>query len=205
MRLFEIETQQSQIVATKRFLKNSAFYFRGYPGIEATLKEFLHFKQQNPKAQFGKKDIPFTGGPLKGLFHVHLIHGKVILVYGLRGNQIRLFDMVEHDDFEGKSIPALAKYIDSLGMNDLSPVKTGAKPTPSLTAEQKQELSELFWEMGVQDRDILEDAAKGNIESVMEFCRMTVEGADDTAILAALGGKEGLIKAATTVLHQTTG
>jgi hypothetical protein len=200
MRFFEIASPTLQLMATTRYLKNSATFLRGYAGLEKTLTDFLNFKLQNPTQLWGKKDERFTGGIIKNAFHVHLVHGKVILVYGVSGGALKLYDMVEHNDFEsGPSILSLATYIETA---DLRPIEfQGGPTTKPLSAEQKSELNELFYMMAAEDPDIVRAAIAGDLSGLMEFIRLTVD-APDEVVLDGFGGQAGLITTLSTIMKQ---
>lgn len=190
MRFFEIASKRIPILATKRFIKNAAFYTRGYPAVEKTLRDFLLFKTANPREQFGKKDTPFTGGPLVGRNHVHLFHGKVILVYDVRDGALRLFDVVEHNGFERSGVEAMAKYIRTATLEPVQqPVE--AKEIP---AETKAELDNLFYEIAVQERDVIDTALEGDWEHLFDYIRMVIDEseASDSDVFDAFGGQAGL-------------
>jgi hypothetical protein len=204
MKLFEVFQRPVQIVATKRFLKNAAFYVKGYPGVEATLREFLEAKVRKPNQPFGKKDGPFVAGALKGIWHFHLFHGKVVLIYLVIDNQLRLYDVVEHAAFDSKSASgSLAEYIESLGRSDFMPYGQPEEREASLSREQMQELEGLFFEMSIKDRDILETAARGQFADLFEFTRLMLGDDTDELVVKAFGGPDGLATKVKTVLRNT--
>lgn len=211
MRLFEIAAPQSQLelVSTKRFLKNYAFYERGYPGIDKTFREFIEFKLQNPMTPFSKKDVPLSSGSLRGYRHVHLFHGKVILIYDIEAGQLRLLDVVEHTGVDnGRTANNLGDYLNTLGARDFQPYTagTGTDEALALTPDQKADIESLMYEMAVQDRGILQAAMNGDLSGLAEFTRLTIEtdwtdAQKDTAVLDAFGGQQGLQKAVQAILR----
>ena len=198
MRFFEIASPRAKIVATKRFMKNAAVYLRGgYKGLDKVFRDFLEFKSENPTTPYGVKDTPFGGGnkALQGIWHCHLIHGKVIVIYKAVGSEVQLYDMVEHTAVEGgsKQTNSISDYIASLGSSDFTPVAVQDHSAPAaLSADTKRELDDLMYEMAAQDRDILLSAARGDFVDLMEFMRLAAPDVSDDAIIAAYGGAQGL-------------
>lgn len=194
MRFYEIASPRLKLVATKRFVKNTAFYSRGgYPAFEKTLRQFLDFKTQNPREPFNRKDSPFVAGsPLAGYAHCHLVHGKVVVIYAVKDNELRLYDVTEHDTFEGKGMQTLRAYLRSADLEPVGQSETKA----SLSAEQKAELDELFYEIAAQEREVINDALKNDWSHLFDYIRMVIdeETAADEVIFAAYGGKNGMAK-----------
>lgn len=188
MRFFEIASPQTKVFATKRFIKNAAFFSRGYPAVDKTLKDFLQFKIKNPREQYGKKDAPFTGSALTGYNHVHLFHGKVVLVYQVKGNELHLFDVVEHNSFERSGVMALAKYIQSAS---LEPIQQDTKTKKgSLPKEQMEELESLLYEVATQDPHIIKAAISGQWDDLFDFIWMILpEEIGTKTVFAAYGGE----------------
>lgn len=186
MRLFEIETKV-RIFATKRYLKNAAYYARGYPSFRASLEDFLKFKLSSPLVSWGGKDEPFTGGLLTGIWHAHLIHGKVMVIYRPRADQIALYDVGEHNSFEGKAVMDLAKYVNNALLQPMQE-PTNKKLTPAQAAEFEQ----LIVFMVEQDRDILEAAARGDFAGLKEF--VSLVPLDWASVVETNGGNTALRK-----------
>lgn len=192
MRFFEIASPQTKVFATKRFIKNAAFFSRGYPAVEKTLKDFLQFKVKNPREQYGKKDAPFTGSALTGYNHVHLFHGKVVLVYHADGNALNLYDVVEHNSFERSGVMALAKYIKTA---PLEPFKVDTADPERLTKEHTKELEGLLYEIAAQDPHIIKAAVNGQWDDLFDFLWMVLpEELGTEAIFAAYGGEAAFKK-----------
>ena len=201
MRLLEVATDSLQILATKRFVRDLAFYLRGYPQLKKIFQEFCADKVFG--RQFGKKDVPYTGSKLAGYWHAHLVHGKVIVVYRLQHNVLSLFHLGEHDDAEGSGIISLANYIESLSNNDFMPLSVFPEE-PKLTNDQKKLLNELFFEMAASDPDIIRAAIDGDITDLMYFAAETVQESKDT-ILDGFGGEERLVQIVARILKQVGG
>lgn len=205
MRFFEVAAPRLKLSATRRFRKEFAQFARANSSLEDLLRDFLEFKLSHPTESWGAKDFPFKGnGSLHGYQHVHLFHGKVIVVYDIDQGSLRLLSCVEHKATEGKNATALGHYLDSLGDSSHEPFSV-ARPReaePALTKEQMSELEALMWEMAVQDRDILEQTKQGNLDGLMEFMVLTVEAKPET-IVKAFGGAANLSKVAARILSQT--
>lgn len=202
MRFYEIASPRLQILATKRFIKNAALYSRGgYPAFEKTLRQFVEFKTQNPREAFNRKDSPFVANsPLSGYAHCHLVHGKVVLIYTTKENQLRLYDVCEHDAFEGKGMQTMRTYLKGAG---LEPMEVGHDAADTLDSEIKSELDELFYEIAAQERDVIVSALGGDWPHLFDYIRMVVdeETATDETIFSAYGGKDGLVKFLSGVLR----
>jgi hypothetical protein len=183
----------TRIMASTRYLKNVAFFLRGYPTMDKTLTAFLKAKVANPTQPMGAKDTPFTGGVLKGFWHVHLIHGKVVLVYDYRNGALCLYDVVEHNDFESEVRQHnLANYIAAA---DLEPLVGDEDETETgLAPRDTKEIEELFYMMAVEERDIINAAIAGDPADLMEFVKLTIT-ADEATFMAAMGGQQGLAQA----------
>lgn len=204
MRFFEIASPKTKLLATKRFIKNAAFFSRGYPAVEKTLKDFLQFKINHPREQYGKKDAPFTGSALTGYNHVHLFHGKVVLVYKVNGNEISLYDVVEHNSFERSGVMALARYIQTA---PLEPITVDTKDSKkSLSTDQMEELESLLYEIAAQDPHILKAAASGQWEDLFDFVWMVIpEEIDKDAVFTAYGGQAKFKKKLAAILQSLSG
>lgn len=193
MRFYEIASPRLKLVATKRFVKNAAFYSRGgYPAFEKTLRQFLEFKVQNPREPFNRKDTPFTSGsPLAGYWHCHLVHGKVVVIYNYDSNNLLLYDVTEHDSFEGKGVGTMRAYLRSA---ELEPLAQNDQQPSKLSSDDKSELDNLFYEIAAQERDVIDQALKGDWSHLFDYIRMLVEesSASDETIFAAYNGQDGL-------------
>lgn len=214
MRFFEIATPRLKLVATRRFIKNASSYFRSYSGVAKAFRDFIEFKNQNPKAQFSVKDTMFTGNDvLKNVMHCHLIHGKVIVVYRIIDGTMWLYDMVEHTAVENKAARNLGMFIQSLNRSDFAPYEPPQKMRGQvgeprelevrvvLEPEQMQELDGLFYEMVSQDRDVIDSAIAGDFRDIMEFMTLAVDEKPDT-LLQVYGGAEGFKSHLQNILKQ---
>lgn len=200
MRLHEIE-QAFRIRATKRFLKNLSAYLKGYTALSTTFRKFCEAKAKGQR--FGRKDGPFSAGsPLKGVNHSHLIHGKVVVIYRSNPAWLDLYDIVEHNGFEGPRIGALAAYVRSVVPADFTNLNTETK-TLKLVPDQLRELDHLFYDVATSDRPIINAALNGDLTDLMYFARETVD-ADDETIFASYGGEIGFQSHLATIVKKIT-
>lgn len=129
MRYIELLTEGTKISApadldgtrsvyvTKRFLKELPVALE-YPGAKQSLQKFLEAKTTQPYATLirtSANDRPFTGGVLSGVWHCHLVKGKIIIVYLFDDTHVELFTIGPHDAYEGKNVEMLHRYIESVG------------------------------------------------------------------------------------------
>ena len=102
-------------VATHRFKKDLKSC--STKNILKTLQEFITFRlRANPIENFGKKDSMFSNGKYRGFRHFHLVHGRLILIYQITANQLRLCAIAVHKEFNPNS--AFADWIDGLRGED---------------------------------------------------------------------------------------
>lgn len=211
MRFFEVAAPQRRVVATKRFIKNAKEWIRLYPDVGQTLADFLRFRETAPPTEgFSKKDAPFTGDSLKGYRHVHLRFGKVIVVYAIGTNELRLIDMVDHDTMDSDSF---RRFITSVGQGDYqgfgdTPQKA---EKPALAPAAREELQELLYGFAAhpEDRKLLIQTWEGQyIPMVWEMLRSIVQGdapdaQKDKLVIGAYGGLKGFKAAVEAILRQT--
>jgi hypothetical protein len=213
VRFDEIADSGRRVVATKRFLKNIREFTRIYPDVGQTLAEFLRFRETAPASQgFSKKDAPFTGGQLVGFRHVHLRFGKVILVYQLVGNEIRLIDVVDHktadsDNFSRFVVGVKAgEYMDMSGAGAAETVQK-----PQVSGEALDEIKEflLAFAGDATDRALLVQTYEGQYApEVWDVLRSVIPGdapdsQKDRAITTAFGGTKKFRDVVFAVLQQT--
>lgn len=193
MRLLEVDDLALTIRATRRFMKSLATYLKGYPQLEKNLRDFCADKALGKR--YGRKDAPYTGAPLRGTWHAHLVHGKLIVIYDLRNGTLDLFDLSDHDATEGKGVVDMAKYIRGLRPSDLTGVNLGAgEEAPSgLPADEVAALRDLFYEIAASDPGIIRAALAGDLSDLLYFAQATIER-DRETILVGLGGRNALMR-----------
>lgn len=210
MRFFEIAGGRPDILATAEFDKEIRFFMKGYPACLDKLKAFLDFRlTARPEQGFNSKDYPYRPGtPLAGWRHVHLIFGKVVVTYQMSDGEIRLCIATHHDP----PAQALSQFLNGLTPNDfhpfVMPTKPGAEAARRLSADDRKEIVDLFYEMSAQDRDILQLAAQGQLAELMEFVDLMLENGWTKAqkqqgLVELFGGQDGLAEAIQQVLKST--
>lgn len=215
MRFFEVAAQQRNVVATKRFRQDIARYSR-YPGTVNALIDFISERRQPNSRPWGAKDSPFAGGDknVRGLWHAHLQHGKVIAIYDITATDLRLIAVVEHSEIDTpRAIQTLGKYYQALSPEDFQPFEITAPASaqaPQLSPEDKAEVSNLMYELASgsdDDRAILSQMISGNSTEFLQWAQMAVNGSmspaqKDEAILGAFGGQPGLATLAARVMKE---
>lgn len=207
MRLFEVTAEPRKVVATKRFEKELAGYLKADPKIGQTLAAFLRFRETAlPQQAFSKKDVAYTGGQYKGLRHVHLSHGRVILTYDITGSEIRLISVHNHSQMDAAG-GSLHRYTQSVGDGDFSPFAFGKDDQASnhLTPEQKQAALDALYDFAShpEDRKMMMLTAQGeHVEEMWEMIRVMVE-AEDAAVIQAFGGPNAFAAKVSEILRQT--
>lgn len=202
MRLYELE-RPIGVMATRRYINNLKKYLRGggYPNLKDTVEDFIRFKVKNPRTQRGKGDRPFTGGPLSGISHYQVVNGKVMLIYRVKDDNLVLYDINDHDTYEGSGVVNLANFISSAHAEKLD-----SKPEPSsdIPQDDMRIIEEFLWEISASDPDIAITAKDGHPEDLLVFLSMAVPHSEQ-AILRALGGKEGISKKISKIIKNMGG
>lgn len=203
MRVDEVEALNRRPVATKRFEKAYDHYARGYPAVAATLADFIEFRRTHGwQDRWSIKDSPLTGNYMpRNTWHAHLEHGKVIVIYQMSNDLLKLIDIVEHNDVEGgsKSSDALAKWIDKLtdaSFEPWSPPTSKTLPDETLTPDEIGEVEKLIWELAAHP-DSIKKVAAGDFSEWLELCRMAIEqdwpdATKDRLAIEAMGGVEAI-------------
>lgn len=84
--------------------------------VNQELTDFLNFKinPENKFTSYGKKDDIFHY-TLKGYWHCHLVHGRVILIYSLDNTHLELYRLVDHKEIDSqKQMKMILTFIDNL-------------------------------------------------------------------------------------------
>lgn len=228
MRFYEIASPQRKVVATTRFEKELAYYVKGYPGLMKTFREFLEYRMSAPASQgWGKKDSILTGGVYggQGLWHVHLYHGKVIVIYKIDGDTIKLLTVVEHNYVEGggKGPATVMHYINGLKPSDFHPYELPRKKQVAggdewdldawvdLSDDEFDAVKSVFYDLAShpQDRSIIEQTAQGKtVPELWELLRSLLssqldQDEADKAIVKKFGSPDAIKSFAGKVLRDT--
>lgn len=207
MRLFEVYSATLKSVASPLFIQNFQFFARGYPVVEKRTKEFVDFKVKNPREKFGSKDLRFaTGTPLSPYQHVHIVHGKVIIIYNIVGDELRLLDMVEHRSLDGRTAGKTAERISDI---DTQPIDLGDGETiKTLPKERIDELNELFYMLAVEEKGVLQAVIDNDhADEFIEYVRHVVpeDEASLEEIVQSFGGRDDMINHLSNIIKQVGG
>jgi hypothetical protein len=110
MRLFEIFSRPNKVAITSKFASSYPKVVGNYPGLPEVLIDFVNTKFKG--GNFGKRDYKFTG-PLSPFYHAHLDtkDGLSIVIYDISGGFLRLYDLVQHSEYEGQRAQSLRKFL----------------------------------------------------------------------------------------------
>jgi mRNA-degrading endonuclease YafQ of YafQ-DinJ toxin-antitoxin module len=207
MWLYEILAPVRTLSATERFRDTFKSFRQTYASIDKTLRDFIEFRLTHRSDEvYSAKDTPFTGGELRGFRHIHLVHGRAILIYQITLEELRLCLVMDHSYSSKGGQSSLSSYLHSPSTS-YDPMAFG-KPVVSLSKAQLDNISELFFQYASQDRTGLKKAISGNLSDLMEFIRLVIkepwsDDEKDRATLAAYGGTEGLRQTVQRILQQT--
>ena len=193
MRFFEIAEPRPFIIErTTRFVKEFEKLSRAYPQIVGVLERFISFKIQHHHTPINKRDTPFTGGVLGGLaWHFHLVATRVILIYKVEGNKLRLLAVVDHSGYGASAETALRKYILSLTDADFKTFEIEPEKTQTtLTPEEQKALSEEFYGWAAKNPEEFKAQSPSHL---LEIAALATDRpvAD---IIATFGGENGFMQ-----------
>ena len=112
-----------------------------------------------------------------------------MVIYKSTASSITLYDVAEHDNFEGKHQRALADFVAGA---DVQPIDAPVTATVTLTPDQHKAFADLLAFMAEQDRDILDLAVKGDFAGLKEFVALIP--LPWAALEATHGGRTGMRK-----------
>jgi mRNA-degrading endonuclease YafQ of YafQ-DinJ toxin-antitoxin module len=197
VRFFEVAQQQLKVVETARFQEEFDAYARQSPNIAKRLIAFIKFKVEHPDKQWDRKDTGFSGNDrLRGYRHTHLLMGKVILIYQITQNQLRLCACVEHNYVEG-GMKAMIRYLDRLDNQSFKATMGSSEPT--LDSGQRKEVVDFLYEIAADDPTSLHAAMEGNPSDLLEYLQEFLE-VEPSVVAATFGGLPGLQKEVHSVL-----
>lgn len=207
MLLYEIFVSNRILTATKRFRDSFNSFRKSYPTIDEALRAFVAFRlSHRPDEPYASKDAPFSRhNELRGFRHFHLVHGRVILIYQITPDELRLCLVTDHGYSQVSGQNQLINYLHS---PNTAYEQVPDKPALTLSSSAIEDINRLFYEFAAEDRPGLERAISGHLEELLEFIRLLIEqpwtdAQKDEAIFAAFGGQAGLIRAVQKILQQT--
>jgi hypothetical protein len=215
MRIAEIEDINREVLATARFRKELAETARLNPQALKVLEEFIDYRRTAPTRNgWGKKDYPFQNGLLKGIWHVHIVFGKDVIIYDITPVAIKLICIVDHGQIDGTMNKGLIKSILGMSDSDFTPFELpNTSSNMGLGNAEKAEIEQLLWELASDksDRPELEAAVNGNwSEHLREFILhvANIKGSEEQqwqAVIAAFGGEQELARFIKNILSRTIG
>lgn len=179
------------ILVTRRFERSNEDYKRDVPAYGPALHKFLTHKTTSPRTAYNNSDKMFvSGGPLRGISHCHLIQGRVVLIYAMVGNELRLYEVGPHRGYDTPS--SGGRMADFIAGASLEPIEFDPdSDKPRLTEEEMKTIDELIFEMAANetDRGILKAGLTGNWEDFMLFATEMVETTQEI-IFYSFGGED---------------
>lgn len=206
MRFYEFAQAKREVLSTNRLDKD----FKAHEGlITPKIFEFIEFKRVAlPQQSFSKKDAGFTGHQLPpGYRHVHLMHGRLILIYRVEAQHLLLSCIITHKDLDGGP---LSGFLAKLTPEDYHPFPfmPDEAADEGLSADQIAEVESVVYEYAASHRAVLDAFVQGNTDR--EFAEMLCMSADLPfsregldRVFAAFGGRDGLTQKVAAILKQT--
>ena len=203
MRLFEVVQPPTRIVVTDKFLTDYEKFKAADPKIiPDRLKRFCELKLQN--TSLGPDDRPFSSNShLRGYSHYHLIKGKAMVMYKRSGNDLRLYEIVEHDAYESQSNQrSHGSWADKLSDKDFTEfdytkiIDLESKLETKLTSEEIEFFMHSIYEIISADGFfILKDALEhNNWEALFDYVRDGIENINEKSVFNTFGGENHLKK-----------
>jgi hypothetical protein len=207
MWLYEILTPARVLTATTKFRDTFKTFRKIHAGLEQTLRDFIEFRlTHRPDEAYGAKDTAFVSRELRGFRHFHMVHGRVILIYRLTPTELRLCLVMDHNYSTKQGQTSLGNYLNNpnISYDALAP----ERPSVTLSKQQLDAISQLFFEYAAEDRAGLVHAISDDLSDLMDFIRHVIDAPwsndeKDRATLTAYGGVEGLRQEVKRVLQQT--
>ena len=195
MRLDEFIAPPKRIMVTAAFNQTYSDFAAAKP--ELINKKFKDFVQAKLDGTPTTSDYAFQSrSPLGGYYHYHLLKGKMIIIYRKVGNDLRLYIVVEHKDYESKAAVRLANWLESLSDSDfieLNVESLFAEPQPKsnhLSPMDKEKLDGIIYDLISADGFyILKPAVEGNDWSnFFDWLETDMPNATPETVFAAYGG-----------------
>jgi hypothetical protein len=115
---------------TKSWLKAR----EGFVGVDDELKDFYLDKIWfDPPLPYGKKDGPLGSNlpKLKGMGHAHMHFGKVVIIYKLDGQTLRMYFASDHKIVEKGGLTKLGELVDNLHDKPWMPIQAPEREVTS--------------------------------------------------------------------------
>ena len=210
MRLFELTELNRTVVATNRFVSDLAKLAEHMPEAIELLDGFIKSKVKSSE-KYSRKDDPFRNGNLSGIWHWHLLFGKIIVFYQLTPTELRLITITNHKMIDGPPPRTWGQWIANLKPSDYHPFALPSAEIYEISDDEKSQINKIFWEMAVNpnDRGYLVDIIDGNWSNdVVDFLIQSIEQPMTPeqkwdAILRGFGGLEGITATIQAILDTT--
>jgi hypothetical protein len=200
--------------ATSLFLDDLAAFADKYERVYDILEEFIdHRKTAGYADTFGKEDSRLTD-ILAGTWHIHIIHGRVIVLYTLTQHSLSLYRVISHAHLSERSKKsALARYIGNLTDSDFRTfqvVPSAEASVLALTENQVGLVRSMIWECAShpQERPYIRAALAGSRGDLIAYLIIMAELENHAhepeklwgAMERAFGGNAGLLEIMRTAL-----
>ena len=208
MLLYEILEPARTLTATVRFKNTFKEFKQSFPIIDSVLRRFVEFRLSHRIDEpYANKDSAFSvHNELRGFRHLHMVHGKVILIYQITQPELRLCLVTDHGY---STTSGTSRLISLLHAPNVSYEPVAVEQPRTLSAAQIAAIDQLFYEFAADDRASLTRAIHGHLDELQDFMRLIIDdpwtdAEKDRAIFSAFGGEAGLIKTVQRILQQTT-
>lgn len=199
MRLDEFITPPKRIMVTAAF--NQTYSDFAAAKSELINKKFKEFVQAKLEGTPTTNDYAFQSrSPLGGYYHYHLLKGKMIIVYRKVGNDLRLYIVVEHKDYESKAAVRLANWLESLSDSDFTELNIESlfsEPQPKsnhLSPMEKEKLDGIIYDLvSAEGFYILKPAIeKNDWSNFFDWLETDMPNATPEMVFSAYGGVKKL-------------
>lgn len=199
MRLDEFITPPKRIMVTAAFNQTYSDFAAAKPDlINKKFKEFIQAKLEGTPTT---NDYAFQSrSPLGGYYHYHLLKGKMIIVYRKVGNDLRLYIVVEHKDYESKAAVRLANWLENLSDSDFTELNIESlfsepqAPAAYLSPSEKEKVDAIIYDLiSSEGFYILKPAIeKNDWSNFFEWLSTDMPNVNPEEIFAAYGGVKKL-------------
>jgi mRNA-degrading endonuclease YafQ of YafQ-DinJ toxin-antitoxin module len=158
--VFKNKDEEFTVFMTQQFKKTYNNIIRSQPRVKEDFEKFIDFKREYNIKAFGNRDnIMAPGSGMSGLWHYHIIYGKVIVIYSIDRNHIELYAIGEHILYDTPArVLALKRFIDSLTQDDFEIYQQYSMF--SISSEKMNEVVELIYSLIPDEIDLLTNYLK---------------------------------------------